>query len=123
MEKEVNNIKSDQLQHLMSGVKEKAGENLKYRIMQQIATEQALSRKTQKQASSVTKTVFPILAVMYVLVFAVILGVYLLHGLEGLLSASVYMPILAVSSICGFYMLISTFDEKRHQNKGKQNKS
>ena len=114
MDNNINKRNDDQLRNLFSGTKERAGENLKYRIMRQIETETSLSRKNIKEKSSVFSTLFPILGVMYGIVGVILLIVYLLYGSQALLSSSVYIPVLSIVSVCSVYLFISAFDEKRH---------
>lgn len=115
MDNKIDKQNDDQLRNLFSGTKERAGENLKYRIMQQIETETSLSRKNVKEKGFVFSTIFPILGVMYGVVGGILLIVYLLYGSNALLSSSVYIPVLSIVSVCSVYLFISAFDEKRHK--------
>lgn len=115
-ENKINKKSEGQLRNFFSGTKERAGENLRYRIMQQIETESALSRKNIKAKSSVFSTIFPILGIMYGVVGAIVLTVYLLYGAQVLSSSSVYIPIISVVSVFSVYLLISAFDEKRQND-------
>ncbi len=123
MDNNINKKSSDQFRNLFSETKEQASENLKYRIMQQIETESALSRKNIKAKSSVFSTIFPILGIMYAVVCVLLVGMYLLYGVQALSSSSVYIPVISVVSIFSVYLLISAFDEKRRNDiKSKKDK-
>lgn len=123
MNNKVNKENDQRLRNLFSGTKEQAGGNLKYRIMQQIETESALSRKNVKAKSSVFSTIFPILGIMYGVVAVVLLVVYILYGSQALYLSSVYIPVISIVSVFSVYLLISAFDEKRQSDlKSKQRK-
>lgn len=113
MEQKVNKKNEDQLRSLFSETKDHASENLKYRIMQQIQTEAALSRKITENKGSVFSAILPVLGIMYLIVAVILLIVYLVYGSEALYSSTVYVPVLSVASVCSIYLLISAFDEKR----------
>lgn len=106
----------DKLRHLFSGTGEKAGDNLRYRIMRQIETESALVRKKAKDPGALSTTIFPVLGVMYTIVGAIVLAVYMTYGSEALLSTPVFLPIIFVTSVCSVYLLISAFDERRRKH-------
>lgn len=116
MKNKTNNNNTDQLRELFSTTHKQASDNLRYRIIQQIETETALSRKNAKEKTSVFSTIFPILGVMYSIVGIVLLVVYLVYGSQALYSSSVYIPVLGVVAVCSIYLFISAFDEKRHNS-------
>lgn len=118
MEKDINkNTEDSQFRDLLSGTKLEASNNLKFRIMQQIETEKALSKKNAINARSGFGNIFSILGVMYALIAILCVGVYLTYGSKALQSPSLYMPLILIASACSVFLLISTFDDKRRYNK------
>lgn len=118
MEKDIkNNIEDKQFRDLLSGTKLEASNNLKFRIMQQIETEKALSKQKATNTRSGFGNILSILGVMYSLIAILGLGVYFTYGSEALQSPSLYMPLILITSACSVFLLISTFDDKRHYNK------
>ena len=61
-------MQDDKIKDLLSGTKIKAGENLKFRIMQQIETENALSRKKVTNTRPILGNMLTIFGVMYLLI-------------------------------------------------------
>lgn len=112
----------DKLKDLLSGTKLKASENLKYRIMQQIETESALSRKKVKapKAQPLIGSMVTIFGVMYALIILVALGVYLTAGSDALLSGVFYLPAILIASVCGIFWMITTLDERRKNKRVEQ---
>lgn len=114
-----NKMKTDdELKRLLSGTKIKASENLKYRIMQQIETEQALSRKEAKSSRPVIGSMLSIFGIMYALIAVIGIAIYSSAGSNALISSTFLLPVVFISSICGLYWLITVFDERR-KAKGK----
>lgn len=107
--------KDDDLKRLFSETKLEASANLKYRIMHQIETEQALSRK-QAKSRPVIGSMLSIFGVMYALIAILAVGIYVTMGSEALMSKLFFIPLIFISSICGLYWLITVFDEKRKVN-------
>lgn len=105
----------DQLFKILSGSKEKASENLKYRIMHQIQTERALSQcqKEKKRSNTFWSTVIPVLAIMYALIGLILGGFYYLSEKEAVNEKYVSMVLMLVICISSVYLFISVFDEKR----------
>lgn len=110
--KNSNMKRDDDLKKLLSGTKIKASENLKYRIMQQIETENALARKKSK-ARPVLGSMFSIFGVMYALIAVVGIGIYTTIGSEALMTSTFFLPLIFISSVCGLYWLITVFDDRR----------
>lgn len=104
--------KDEELKRLLSGTKMKASENLKYRIMQQIETENALSRKKAK-SRPVFGSMFSIFGIMYALIAVVGIAIYTSAGSDALFSSTFFFPAIFISSICGLYWLITVFDDRR----------
>lgn len=104
--------KDDDLKKLFAGTKVKASENLKYRIMQQIETEQALSHKKSK-SRPVLGSMLSIFGIMYALIAAIGIGVYTSAGSGALMSGTFILPVVFISSVCGLYWLITIFDDRR----------
>lgn len=111
----------DKLKNLLSGTKLKASENLKYRIMQQIETENALLKKKAEtpKAQPFIGNMVTIFGVMYALIALVALGIYLTAGSEALLSGIFYLPVIFIASVCGMFWMITMFDERRKMKKVK----
>mgnify|MGYP001065181764 CR=1 FL=1 len=103
------------IKELLSGTKMKAGENLKFRIMQQIETEAALSRKQKVSAQpvSVLKNMLSIFGVMYALIALVAVGTFLIGGKEALESITFFTPVIMIASVCGIFWMISAYDDRR----------
>lgn len=114
------NIEDKKIKALLSDTKQKANDKLKYRIMQQIESEKALSRKVQKSPAFVGSTL-SLLGIMYALIVIVGIGTYFYFGKEALNSATTYLPIILIMFIFGLFWMISNFDDRRHsQHKQKK---
>jgi len=98
---------------LLSGTKMKAGENLKYRIMQQIQTEAAFARKKKAISNPMIGNMFAIFGVMYALIVVVGLGVYFIGGTGALESIMFFLPVIMIASVCGMFWMISAYDDRR----------
>ncbi|MDR0574569.1 MAG: hypothetical protein LBG96_11170 [Tannerella sp.] len=116
-------IQDDTIRKLFSGTKIKAGGNLKYRIMQQIETESALSIKKSK-----SKSLFPLIGnmlsvfgVMYALIALAAMGIILMGGIETLQSLTFFVPVTMIASVCGLFLMISIYDDKRRWKHFKEN--
>lgn len=115
MEKDIrNNIQDKRFRDLLSGTKLEASDNLKFRIMQQIETEKALSKQKTSKTRSGFGNILSILVIMYSLIAVLAISVYLTSGSEALKSPSLYMPLILITSVCSVFLLISTFDDRRH---------
>lgn len=112
----------ERLKILLGGTRLRAGENLKFRIMHQIETENALLRKMQKKQNRSIWGNFSILAVMYVIIAVVGGGIYYSLGENALESSAFYLPMIFIAAVCGVFFLISTFDDRR-KHSGKQFKN
>ncbi len=116
MEKDIkNNTEDSRFRDLLSGTRLEASDNLKVRIMQQIETEKALTKQNAKARSGLGN-IISILGVMYTLIGILGTGIYITYGSQALRLPSLYMPIILITSVCSVFLLISTFDDKRHYN-------
>lgn len=113
MEKNDINMHDDKFSELLSGTKMKAGVNLKFRIMQQIETEKALSRKKKTDTSPLIGNMLSIFGIMYALIAIVGLGVYFSGGKNALESVTFFIPIILIASVCSMFWMISTYDDRR----------
>ncbi|MBF0650622.1 hypothetical protein IR083_17505 [Dysgonomonas sp. GY75] len=106
-------MQDDKIKELLSGTKMKAGESLKYRIMQQIETEKALIPKKNISARPVIKNMLTTFGVMYALIAIVGMAVYSTSGQSGLSSATFLVPVVLISSVCSMFWMISVYDDRR----------
>ena len=123
MDKDKLNNQDDKIKEILSLSKMKAGENLKYRIMQQIETESVfdIKKSKSKNLAPIIGNSFAIIGIMCALVVVVALGVYITGGIEALNSVMFFGPVIMVSIICGMFWMISIFDDKKrlkHENYG-----
>ena len=116
----MSNVNDDKIRRLLSGTRLEAGENLKFRIMQQIETEQALSRsrmiKKEARISKEIKSLLSIFGVMYTLIILVTVGAYFYIGTSFVTSIEFWLVVVAVTSISTVFALISHFDAKLRQS-------
>ena len=115
MDKDDLKMQDDKIQEILSLSKIKAGENLKYRIMQQIETESVLSTKREKvrNLKPLIGNTFLIFGLMYALVVVVALGVFVMGGIEALISLTFFVPVVMISLIFSMFWAISVYDDKR----------
>ena len=115
----MNNMQDDKLKNLLAGTSVKAGENLKYRIMQQIETEKALSHKKVKSSRPLVGNTITTLGVIYILIAIVGVSTFFTGGKEALSSVSFFAPAILIASTGSIFWMISVFDERRrskHKN-------
>jgi len=105
----------DKIREILSLSKVKAGENLKYRIMQQIETESVFSAKKLKSRNvmPLIGNSFLIIGLMYALVVLVVIGVFITGGIESLTSLAFLAPVIMISMVCSMFLMISVYDDKR----------
>ena len=115
MNNENMKMQDDKIREFFSESKIKAGENLKYRIMQQIETESAFAAKKSK-----SKAMMPLIGntvlvffVMYMLIILTGVGVYLTGGMEAMNSLTFFVPVIMISLVCSMFWMISVYDDKR----------
>ena len=116
MDKNKINNQDDNIRKLFDGATVRAGENLKYRIMQQIETESVLTGKkaTSKNVVSSIRGVLSVIGVMYVLILIACIGVLLAGGLGALMSLEFFIPVIMISLVCCVYLIITVLDDKRY---------
>ena len=115
MDKENLKRQDDIMRKLFAGTKIKAGENLKYRIMQQVETESIFAAKKSKNRSVVPfiGNMLLVFGVMYALIIIYGISVYLTGGLKELESVTFFIPVIMIASVCVFFWMISACDDKR----------
>lgn len=114
--KDINTTGDDKFRKLMGDSQLTASENLKYRIMHQIETEQALLPKTIKSEKPVIRSIVSIACVMYCILLVITIATYLIGGVEQLISTEFILAIVGVASISGVYTLITVLDERRYKS-------
>lgn len=112
------NAKDDKFRDIFAGTKIKAGENLKYRIMQQIETEKSLSPQKAKSSIPLIGNMLSIFSIMYALIVATGIGVYLTEGKDALASMTFLLPVMFIALVCNIFWMISVYDDRR---RSKQN--
>lgn len=110
-------MQDDKLKNILAGTKLKAHENLKYRIMQQIETENALSPKKIRNTAPLIGNMLTTFGIMYTLITIIGLGVYHSGGQNALESAAFFLPVILIASVCGIFWMISMYDDQRRSKK------
>ena len=113
---EKNKINRDDelIRQMMQSAKEQAPENLKHRIMHQIETESALTRKpapTKRQEGNVLKDFIGIFGTMYAVLAILIGGTYLLKGKDYVLSSGFLWIVILVAFVFSLFWLMTRVDE------------
>jgi hypothetical protein len=108
--KEVIN-QDERLRRLFSGTQLKADGNLKFRIMRQIETENALNGIPAKDEHimPLIRNMLPVIGVMYVLIAVVAAGVFFAKGE----AVTLFVSVILIASVCGLFLMISIFDDRR----------
>jgi membrane-associated HD superfamily phosphohydrolase len=115
-----DNRKDAQLRNLFAASKITAGENLKYRIMQQLQTESMLllrpiqvkERKTNRQIVNLL-----VIAGIAYLLIAIVIGFFYMSFETGIFSLpEFYLTILFIIGVSSVFGLISYYDEKLRTN-------
>ena len=124
MDKNKMNEQDDTIRKLFAETTVHAGENLKYRIMQQIETESLFSVKKAESKNTVAsiRSMLSVFGVMYVLIVIVGIGAYIAGGIDALKSITFFAPIILISSVCCLFLMISIFDDKLRSKCTKQNR-
>lgn len=94
----------------------KADEKLKYRIMNQIQTESALSRSPYRNSNSIPnllRNIGTIFGIMYLLILLTGAALYLHMGTTAIFSPLFYIPIIFISFASMLYLTITYVDEER----------
>lgn len=115
-ENKIHNNDDEIIRQMMRSAKTEAPENLKYRIMQQIETESALTRKKapvqKEQPISILKDFGSIFGTMYVVLAVIIGGAYALKGKDFLFSSDFLWTIILVAFIFSMLWLITRVDAR-----------
>jgi hypothetical protein len=114
-----NNADDQKIKELLSGTRLKAGDNLKYRIMQQIETEKALSRKAVGRSIPALRNILPVLVIMYILIAIVGIALYAMGGQSQLTSLSFYVPISLILFVGSLFWMVSCLDDSRRAKRNK----
>ncbi|MDR1809412.1 MAG: hypothetical protein LBR34_03270 [Prevotella sp.] len=103
------------LRELFAASKTTAGENLKYRVMQQLQTESLLAKSYDRKEKRVMRQIGSLLAVAgvtYVLIIAVIAFNYIRFGMELLSQPGFYLTMAFIVGVAILFGFISIYDEK-----------
>jgi len=121
MDNKYNIEQDDKLREIFSGTKIKAGENLKYRIMQQIATESVLKQahKKERKINLQIKTILTLAGAMYALLLVVAGAAFLYAGKEALMTSEFFMSVIFIAVITATLGAISYFDTNKNYVKKK----
>ena len=124
-EKKHTQKEEDFIREMMQTAKTKAPEKLKYRIMQQIETEKALTpskENSRKESGNILKEFGSIFGTMYAVLAVMIAATYFLFGREYLLSPQFLGTVLLVASVFSLLWLIARLDshlrKKKNMEKG-----
>lgn len=111
------------IRQLMQSVKQKAPENLKYRIMQQIETEEALKRKVKSSPSpsqsSVVHDFLRIFGTMYALLALLIGAAYAWKGREFVTSSQFLGILCLITVVFALFWLITQIDARVQRKRKK----
>ncbi len=121
-----NNIqKSDDelIRQMMQSAKKQAPENLKYRIMHQVETENALTRKKvavqKEQPNNVLKDLIGIFGIMYMVLGIIVGGAYFLKGKDFVFSPQFLWTIVLIAFVFSLFWLITRLDAYLREKKRK----
>ena len=115
-----NEIMGDKqwMKSMMESARKEPSENLSYRIMHQIETEQALTRVKPKVSKKPTTSPLKdlwIFGVMYLVLFIAGGYFYLTGGKDALFTATFLWTCIMISAVFSFYFLITTIDNSRRR--------
>lgn len=116
----INNLKDKKLQQILVDTKIEAGQNLKYRVMQQIETEVALAHRKGMESSYSIRSIVVLLCFICAILSGSVLISYLWgSGKEKLfVDSDLYLYyILPVCSILSFLACIFALDIKMRKKK------
>ncbi|MGV8962906.1 MAG: hypothetical protein ACOH2V_05955 [Candidatus Saccharimonadaceae bacterium] len=131
MKKNIDNIGKDELwmKSMMESVRKEPSQNLSYRIMHQIETEEALSRellrtrpKLSKQKGNLLIDLRNIFGLMYLVLLLAGSYFYLQGGKEALLTDMFMWTCVTISFIFSLLFLIITIDNSLRVNIKEKNK-
>lgn len=119
MDNKMNNNMSSKdddamIRQLIQASKKEAPENLKYRIMNQIETEAALTRKQQPAAKPTTnplRNFWAVFGIMYIVIVLLSVYSYLTKGADYLLSGPFIGTIALISGVFSLFWLTTKVDE------------
>ena len=119
-EKDENEIMDDKqwMKSMMESTRKEPSENLSYRIMHQIETEQALTRvkpKVNKQPTASPLKDLWMFGVMYLVLLITGGYFYFQGGKDALLTGTFLWTCIMISSIFSFFFLIITIDNSRRR--------
>ena len=103
---------------MMESARKEPSDNLSYRIMHQIETEQALTRakpKVSKQPVTSPLKDLWIFGVMYLVLFIAGGYFYITGGKDALFTSNFLWTCIMISSIFSFFFLITTIDNSRRR--------
>ena len=106
------------MKSMMESARKQQSENLSYRIMHQIETEQALTRAKPKVSKNPTTSPIKdlwIFGVMYLVLFIAGVYFYLTGGKDALFTSTFLWTCIMISSIFSFFFLITTIDNSRRR--------
>lgn len=115
-----NEIMDDKLwmKSMIESARKEPSENLSYRIMHQIETEQELTRAKPKVSKRTTISPLNNLWVFGLMYLVLILAggyFYLQGGKDALLTDAFLWTCIMISSVFSFYFLITTIDNSRRR--------
>lgn len=120
MKKIETSKEEDKLRSMMQGAKETASENLKYRIMHQIETENVVAPrklKRSKESGNVIRELGSIFGTMYAVLAGMIAAAYFIFGQEFLLSSEFIGASVFVAFVFSMLWLISQLDRRLRSRK------
>ena len=106
------------MKSMMESARKKPSENLSYRIMQQIETEQALTRakpKVSRQRTNSPLLDLRIFGLMYLVLLIAGGYFYMQGGKEALFTDTFLWTCISISSVFSIFFLITTIDNSRHR--------
>ncbi len=120
-----NKLREEELmRELVRYGKTSAPENLKYRIMHQIQTEQALksrqefpTRRRQENIWGEFKTIF---GIMYAVLAAIAAGAFFIRGKDCFLSTQFWNTVIVVASVFSIFWMITCLDSHLREKKEKK---
>lgn len=104
------------MKSMMETARKEPSDNLSYRIMRQIESEQALTRvnpKVDKQSVVLPQLNLWVFGLMYLVLFIVAGYFYIQGGKDALFTHTFLWTCIMIGSIFSFYFLITTFDDIR----------
>ena len=121
----LNNLsEEEQMRELIRYGKTPAPENLKYRIMQQIQTEQALKSRqefpAQRRRENIWGEFKTIFGIMYAVLAVVAAGTFFLKGKEFFLSVQFWNIVIVVASVFSIFWMITCLDGHLREKKEKK---